>query len=173
MKIQIASDLHLDYNERTWPRRQSFRAVPDRDVLVLAGDIGRGMMARTFVEQQLEVFPVVYVPGNHEYYGRRTERADVDLRWAELAERHADLHYLAGTSAEIDGVRFWGGPWHSDLWGARDRRTLHHVEKCMNDFEWPTHQRWTVSGHRRAAVRNVGGLPRPRVGDENWASLAI
>ena len=150
MKIQIASDLHLDYNERTWPQRQSFRAVPDRDVLVLAGDIGRGMMARTFVEQQLEVSAVVYVPGNHEYYGRRTERTDVDLRWTELAERHADLHYLAGTSTEIDGVRFWGGPWYSDLWGARDRRTLHHVEKCMNDFEWPTHQRWTIGNHLAA-----------------------
>ena len=62
MKIQIASDLHLDYNERTWPRRQSFRAVPDRDILVLAGDIARGMMARTFLEQQLEVSLVVYVP---------------------------------------------------------------------------------------------------------------
>ena len=98
VKIQIASDLHLDYNERTWPRHQSFRAVPDRDLLVLAGDIGRGLMARAFVEQQ-QLSPVVYVPGNHEYYGRRVIRTDVDLGWLELAEAHEDLYYLVGATA--------------------------------------------------------------------------
>ena len=147
MKIQIASDLHLDYNERTWPRRQSFRAVPERDVLVLAGDIGRAMMARTFVVDQLKISPVIYVPGNHEYYGQRTERADVDGRWAELAEEHAGLHYLVGETAEIEGIRFWGAPWYSDLWGARDRRTLHHVETTMNDFRWPRHRPWRLGNH--------------------------
>lgn len=44
MRIQMASDLHLDYaSGRTWPRPQSFRTVPDRDLLVLAAEIGRGL----------------------------------------------------------------------------------------------------------------------------------
>ena len=118
MRIQFASDLHLDYSNRTWPRRQVFRAVPDRDVLVLAGDIGRGLMARAFVEEQLEISAVVYVPGNHEYYGRHVARTDVDLRWLELADAHRNLLYLVGETAEVDGIKFWGGPWYSDLWGA-------------------------------------------------------
>ena len=66
MKIQIASDLHLEHLE--W-RFQNYRGVEptDADVLVLAGDIANGARA-------LELFqdwpcPVIYVPGNHEYYG--------------------------------------------------------------------------------------------------------
>ncbi|MYE80729.1 MAG: hypothetical protein F4X36_02585 [Gammaproteobacteria bacterium] len=150
MRIQFASDLHLDYSDRTWPRRQVFRAVADRDVLVLAGDIGRGLMARAFVEQQLDISPVVYVPGNHEYYGRRVDRADVDVRWLELAGAHDHLHYLVGETAEIDGIRFWGAPWYSGLWGARDRRTLARVSTGINDFEWPVHQKWTIVNHLAA-----------------------
>ena len=159
MRIQIASDLHLDYGRgRTWPRRQSFRTVPDRDLLVLAGDIGRGLTARAFVERELEVSPVVYVPGNHEYYGRRMDRRDVDSRWLELAAAHADLHYLVGATVEVAGLRVWGGPWYSDLWGARDRRTLACIEKGINDFEWPVHSRWTLGEHLDAHAAQTESL---------------
>ena len=43
MKIQIASDLHLEIAQRATSRnsRDFFRGCEDRDVLVLAGDIGR------------------------------------------------------------------------------------------------------------------------------------
>ncbi len=75
MKIQIASDLHLESLpggpgvslrrdadtgavrgvERDGgcrlPAPEAFAPVRDRDVLVLAGDIGTELMAREFVEQ--------------------------------------------------------------------------------------------------------------------------
>ena len=41
MKIQIASDTHLEFGTRTLPAMRAFVPAPDRDVLVLAGDIGR------------------------------------------------------------------------------------------------------------------------------------
>ena len=66
MRIQIASDLHLEFGDRTVPAPHTFRSVTDRDVLVLAGDIGRERMARVFVEREAETSPVIYVPGNHE-----------------------------------------------------------------------------------------------------------
>lgn len=61
MKLQIYSDLHLEFAR--------FDPAPsDADVVILAGDIdikSRG------VKWASEVFqcPVIYVCGNHEYYG--------------------------------------------------------------------------------------------------------
>ena len=40
MKIQIASDLHLEMCSHHEPELHDFYPVEDRDVLVLAGDIG-------------------------------------------------------------------------------------------------------------------------------------
>ena len=43
MKIQIASDLHLELRRGHQPEIHDFYPVDDRDVLVLAGDIGTYM----------------------------------------------------------------------------------------------------------------------------------
>jgi predicted phosphodiesterase len=103
MRIHIASDLHLEYLEKRFP---DYRAVErsDADVLVLAGDISAG--TRT-----LDLFsdwpcPIIYVPGNHEFY-----ESSIDDVVAEFESRVADypnIHVLAPGSAEIAGVRFVG-----------------------------------------------------------------
>ena len=54
MKIQIASDLMPD-------RERDFCPTIDRDILVLAGDIGVGMSAQHFIEREVQVSPVIYV----------------------------------------------------------------------------------------------------------------
>ena len=129
MKIQIASDLHLEalpaekqiLLERDAPHglvraRECLRAdllparfqpVPDRDLLVLAGDIGTDMLALDFIERELKLSPVIYVPGNHEYYSVRS-RDEIGLEWRRLAGEHRDLHYLVCEGLALDGVRFWG-----------------------------------------------------------------
>lgn len=103
MRLQIASDLHLEYLEWKFP---AFRGVEPAaaDVLVLAGDIAQGSRA-------LDLFgnwpcPVVYVPGNHEFYG-----GDVAAVLAELQQRAADfpnVKILAPGTWEHGGVRFIG-----------------------------------------------------------------
>ena len=100
-----------------YPPAEAFASVPGRDLLVLAGDIGPGDLALEFVERELATSPVLYVPGNHEYYVRITRRAWVDEAWRAFAAERPGLHYLVGESVEIDGVRFFGAPWYSDLWG--------------------------------------------------------
>ena len=75
MKIQIASDLHLEMSRHHEPEIHDFFPVEDRDVLVLAGDIGTYMNAWSFIEQELRRSPVVYVPGNHEYRSWRASSA--------------------------------------------------------------------------------------------------
>ena len=148
MRIQVASDLHLEFGNRTVPAGHTFRSVTDRDVLVLAGDIGRERMARTFVEQEAEVSPVVYVPGNHEYYSSHS-RASIDESWRALAAEIASLHYLVADGVTIGGVRFWGVPWYSDLWGTTDPWDLATVHTGVNDFWEPYNGsgEWTLARH--------------------------
>ena len=66
MKIHILSDIHLEFGK--WRRTQDVNAI-DADVTILAGDIGVGLSgidwALTFRR------PVIYVLGNHEFYGQR------------------------------------------------------------------------------------------------------
>lgn len=45
MRIQLASDLHLELLAREWPQERLIAAAPGADVLVLAGDIDRGLRA--------------------------------------------------------------------------------------------------------------------------------
>ena len=149
MKIQIASDLHLEFIKPTHlPGVDAFRRVDDRDLLILAGDVGSESLAWEFIRRQLDTSPVIYVPGNHEYYSRRSHD-EIDLAWKEIADEHEHLHYLTGQAIEIDGVRFWGGPWYSDLWGESDAWRHALVQRSVMDFCEPCNDRgaWTVSRH--------------------------
>ena len=151
MKIQVASDIHLEFGTRALPSRRVFVPVSERDLLILAGDIGRQAMARAFVERELAISPVVYVPGNHEYYSRQS-RASIDAGWLALAAEHPGLHYLTGAGVEIGGLRFYGLPWYSDLWGTTDPWDLQAVHHAINDFAKRSNAggAWTVSRHIEA-----------------------
>ena len=148
MKIQIASDLHLEGRARHMPEPAVFRTVPERDVLVLAGDIGTDLLARQFVLRESKLSAVVYVPGNHEYYTHRSREA-VDRDWEALADRHPSIHYLVADGVTIGGVRFWGTPWYSDLWGTNERQTIATVRSEISDFWEPVNGNgeWTLSRH--------------------------
>jgi predicted phosphodiesterase len=62
MKIRILSDLHLEFRHWTPPEA-------DADVIVLAGDIHVGIHGVEWARRSFPLNPVVYVPGNHEFYG--------------------------------------------------------------------------------------------------------
>ena len=119
MKIQIASDLYLEQHPGCMRDSHDFCPAIDRDVLVLAGDIATGISARRFIEREVRISPVIYVPGNHEY-DTRQPREELDLSWKSLAADLRGLHYLSGDAIEIHGTRFWGASWYSDLFGRRD-----------------------------------------------------
>lgn len=61
MKLHILSDLHLENEGFTIPETNA-------DVIVLAGDIHEGTRAIPWIKEQTDK-PVIYVAGNHEYYG--------------------------------------------------------------------------------------------------------
>ena len=102
MKIQIASDLHLDLLQERFPGYRAIEPAPGADVLVIAGDIHRGSgAAKTFADWPV---PVVYVHGNHEAYHMTLQELDLALRSAN----GGSVHYLERDEVILDGVRFLG-----------------------------------------------------------------
>lgn len=61
MKAHILNDLHIEFGDFEPP-------ATDADVVVLAGDIGVGMGGLHWAQDRFPDRPVVYVPGNHEFY---------------------------------------------------------------------------------------------------------
>lgn len=105
MLVQIASDLHLEYLNRRFPgfRRVAQLVKPLPDLLVLAGDIhiGTGM-----VEQFGDwPYPVLYVPGNHEFYDTAIHPQVERIR---LAARDSAMRVLFRDEWIFGGVRFLG-----------------------------------------------------------------
>jgi len=107
MRIQLASDLHLDLLAPAWPQERLVAPAPGADVLVLAGDIDHGL--RTIERFAHWPVPVLYVAGNHEFYGSQREALRAELRRA--AEGTA-LRFLDNDAVALGGVRFLG----STLW---------------------------------------------------------
>lgn len=159
MKLQIASNLHLEMHRNHQPPIQDFFPAGERDVLVLAREIDVYQDALEFVESEARVSPVIYVPGNHEYYRGWGRKATAQF-WREVAEETPDLHYVDGDSVTIEGVRFWGAAWYSDLRGRRDPGQLHMVENSVMDFASGINDAgtWTVQRHIAEHERQTGLL---------------
>jgi len=109
MRIQILSDLHLEFDR---DGGEGFaESVPVAgDVLVLAGDL-IPLRAAEQVRQALSWFcdrfpDVIFVPGNHEYYKTRPEDAEALLHACAL--QIPNLHVLNPGIALIGGRRFVG-----------------------------------------------------------------
>lgn len=112
MRIWAFSDLHVDTNPSDplllpehWP---------EHDVVVIAGDLCEDLVAgvRWIVERGLNAQPVIYVGGNHEFFGSdRLGRLDAAL--AE-ARRSSNVHVLQDREIEIDGVTFIGATFWTD-----------------------------------------------------------
>jgi len=107
MKIRLLSDLHTEF--RLPYKTQPFAQYRGEDVLVLAGDIASGSTNTMDVIRYFKNlgFPhIVYVPGNHEYYG--TDFDDFNHKMVQKCAQLEGVHFLNPGSVEIDGVLFVG-----------------------------------------------------------------
>ena len=136
-RLWVFSDLHLDHglNAHVAPE------VPDADVAVVAGDLGGGGLGpslRWLERYVLPHMPVVFVPGNHEFYG--TDMRD-EVKNLTIARRSGrlpqDLHVLDCAGADVAGVRFLGATLWTDfrLDGEDDAaRAQYDAGYHMNDY---------------------------------------
>lgn len=129
MKIQIASDLHLEFLEERFP---AYRAVEPAgaDVLIIAGDIHSGAGALAAFADWPQ--PVIYVHGNHEAYGTQYFELVGDLRAAAAG---GNVHYLEQDELILNGVRFLGCCLWTDyaLFPGAQTTAMAEAEQCLND----------------------------------------
>ena len=152
MKLRVLSDLHLEHHTP--------ETVPDcdADLVVLAGDIANGRHGIDWAARHLRG-PIVYVPGNHEYYDSTFTRVDAQL--AAAAAAHRQVHLLTGSVAvfELPGqapVRVLGTTWWADyaLFG-RERidDAMQACAKVMLDHPLISVEEHSEDGGERGAVR--------------------
>lgn len=108
MRLHLLSDLHHDRFPPTAPPRPKID-LPDvaADVVILAGDIDSGADGVHWAVTQAERLgkPLLYIPGNHEYYGQEYHttlaamRAAADGSKVTVLDENRWLH---------QGVRFLG-----------------------------------------------------------------
>jgi predicted phosphodiesterase len=126
MKLHILSDLHLG---------QGGLEVPptDADLVILAGDIARPAEAVAWASRLGK--PVLYVLGNHEFYGGSI--ADTASRF-RAAAAGTPVELLDDESRVIGGVRFLGSTLWTDfmLEGEGERRdaAMAEAQRFMRDY---------------------------------------
>ena len=137
MRIQIASDLHL---ERFPAENPAFRGVEqtDADVLVLAGDICKGTeIFDLFADWPC---PVIYVPGHHKPY--RPSIGEVRTGRAARTQMTTDIRVLAPGVTVMGNIRFIGCSLWTDyeLFGIASR--LQAMAQCSQKiFDHPVIKR--------------------------------
>jgi predicted phosphodiesterase len=144
MKIRVLSDLHLECDEP--------EVIPhaDADLVVLAGDIHNHAEGLRWAAETFDgAVPVVYVPGNHEYYD------------GEFGALEAAMHDAAGS---VDNVHFLNnatlvdpqGRWRVlgttlwtdfDLYGSDEETraaSIAAAERVMLDYRGLIQVTWTA-----------------------------
>jgi predicted phosphodiesterase len=117
MKIQLASDLHLEFLQK-WPGERLIAPVHGVDVLVLAGDIANGVqVCKLFSDWPV---PVLYVAGNHEMY----DHPIIGMREKLRREcKEVGIVFMDNDTVTIGGVRFLGATLWTDYRLPRLNRT--------------------------------------------------
>lgn len=127
MRLHVLSDLHLERGIPEVP-------APDADVVVLAGDISTGTRGIEWARAWAADRPVVYVAGNHEFYGHAMPGLIADLR---AAAEGSTVHVLERDELVIEGVRFLGCTLWSDFeFDGVDQRALSMrvCERAVSDY---------------------------------------
>ena len=153
MRVNVISDLHLEFGELV---------LPGGDVLILSGDIleAKNLKVQDFTPEVLELNKrmnikdsryvqffteecakykhVIYVMGNHEHYHFKFNKTREHLK----ANLPANVHLLEKESVELDGVVFIGATLWTDC-NNGDPMTMMTLQHGMNDYK-------TVTNHYKA-----------------------
>lgn len=110
MKVQIYSDIHIE-------SRGAYN-IPklDSDIIILAGDIDAGLNGLEWAEElrRLHKKPVIYVAGNHEYYGYDYNELTQEFR--DYASQFDNVHFLEKDELIMGDVRFLGATLWTDYY---------------------------------------------------------
>lgn len=126
MKLNVLSDLHLSQGELPLPEN-------DADLVILAGDLGRPARAMAWASRIPK--PVLYVPGNHEFYGGSIEGGVAELKRLCAGTR---IRVLDCEEVVLGGVRFLGATLWTDFRldgaGVAREAAMREAARFMRDF---------------------------------------
>ena len=126
MKIQILSDLHVEFENYSYPDC-------DCDVVVLAGDIHVKERGVKWALENIKDKPVIYVLGNHEFYGKTYPKLIGQLK--DLAE-NTNVHILEKNVVTIGGINFLGTTLWTDFEILGDPRIAgYECQQVMTDYK--------------------------------------
>lgn len=142
MLIQYLSDLHFEFHEDGGQSfLDSFHLVGD--VLVVAGDLDTSTGIERSLRRLAEAVsskPILYVPGNHDYYDSNAQ--EVNKRLRAVSEDVSNLMVPHNESVMIHRVQFHGTPlWFPERPGnAQYKRRLTDfsaIDARLDEFhEW-------------------------------------
>jgi predicted phosphodiesterase len=131
-RLHVLSDLHLEM--APFELGGGPGNTPDAEILVLAGDTATGTRGVQWAREQARGRPVLYVAGNHEFYGHDLPGLIDELREAASG---STVRVLENDEVQLEGTRFLGctlwsdfdfdGPEHRD-------RSMRVCERVVNDF---------------------------------------
>jgi Icc-related predicted phosphoesterase len=125
MKLHVLNDIHIEFGDFEPP-------VTGADAVILAGDIGVGSGGLDWAAERFPDRPVIYVPGNHEFYHH-----DIALIGELKSRAPAHVHVLNDDQILVDGVRFLGCILWTDfaLFGeAETFAAMQTASQRMNDY---------------------------------------
>jgi len=135
MKIQIVSDLHLEFPEnREWLRNNPL--IPEGDVLLIAGDTicdKYKKKAKNFYEKISKDFSfIISTMGNHEFYHGIVDYAYPFYK-SNISENHIRLN---NQTFIIDYVKFIV----TTLWSYVPESSKNDVKQGLNDYRLISHK---------------------------------
>jgi predicted phosphodiesterase len=131
MRIQYASDLHLEFAEN-WRFLRDNPIQVTGDILVLAGDIDylgdKNYQKHPFWDWASDNYQqVIIVLGNHEFY----KFYDLStMRDGTVGEIRENIHYYYNKVIKIGDVDFI----LSTLWSRIEEENAPYTEQCVTDF---------------------------------------
>lgn len=145
--IKVLSDLHLEFYKgkrfinKVHSILNSFeQSSQNNEILLLAGDIGRVDTIANYEKYKFflnSVSPlfqhVLFIPGNHEYYGSSIEKTNQKL--SQLA--HENIHFLDNSVFTINNLCVLG----STLWSPGNPQEFmkindfHEIQDFFHTFE--------------------------------------
>ena len=136
MKIRIYSDLHLEFGRYASYLNQRH----GEDLVILAGDIHVGVDGVIWAKHTFPHVPVVYVMGNHEYYG---ENFDKLVEECKIVAQGSTVKVLEREALDVAGVRVLA----TTLWTDYEVMGPERIDEAMTWAEGNLADFWYIRAH--------------------------
>ncbi len=126
MKIQILSDLHIEFEDLVLENN-------DADLVILAGDIHIKEKGIHWAKENIKDKPVLYVLGNHEFYGKAYPK---HINSMKKEAEGSNVQVLEQDVVNIGGVNFLGTTlWTNFELHGDPRIAGYECQQVMTDYK--------------------------------------